>query len=85
VIVNAFHDQSVPHPARDAANQEACDRTRRFFTGYEAAGGQAAQIVIQTWQPYPDRTGPEDEPYTVLHLARDLLQDPAFPARSRRK
>jgi hypothetical protein len=74
LIVNAFHDQSVPVTTAAKANHEAYEHTLAFYRGYLAAGGQAAQIVIQTWQPYPDTTGPESAPDTVLNIARDVLQ-----------
>lgn len=75
VIVNAFHDQSVKAPQPQQASREACERTRQFLAGYLAAGGKADHIVLQTWQPYPDRTGPETDPLTVVGLQRTLLQE----------
>ncbi len=74
VIVNAFHDRSVKEPDPKDANREATERTIRFYREYEAAGGKADHILLQTWQPYPDRTGPEDVPNTVLNIARDILR-----------
>lgn len=74
LIVNAFHDQTNKTPKREDANRQAYENTLRFFNGYKAAGGQAKQILLQTWMPYPDRTGPEDEPYTVLNMDRDIVR-----------
>jgi hypothetical protein len=74
VIANAFHDQSVAGSEPAVANGEAAERTALFLDGYLAAGGKADHLVLQTWQPYPDRTGPENEPLTVLGLFRRLLQ-----------
>ena len=74
VIVNAFHDARVQAPDRATANREARERTLRYFHGYAAAGGKADHLVLQTWQPYPDRTGPEDDRDTVLGVARDILR-----------
>jgi hypothetical protein len=79
VIVNAFHDRSVTNPVPAVANRQAYENTLRFFREYMAAGGKADDIVLQTWMPYPDKTGPESEPYTVLNMDRDILLDPAFP------
>ena len=73
VIVNAFHDRRVKNPQSEQASREAYERTMRLYEGYLSAGGKAEHRVIQTWQPYPDRTGPEGEPYTVLNIARDIL------------
>ncbi len=73
VIVNAFHDRKMKEPDRAVANRQAYERAVQFFRGYLAAGGRAEHIVIQTWQPFPDRTGPEGEPYTVLNTARVVL------------
>jgi hypothetical protein len=74
LIVNAFHDTTNKSPQRDAANREAYERTLRFYNEYKAAGGQAKQILLQTWMPYPDRTGPEDAPHTVLNMDRDIIR-----------
>ena len=73
VIVNAFHDRSVKEPESEQASREATKNTVGFHEGYLTAGGEAEHMVIQTWHPYPDRTGPEDEPLTVLNLVRDLI------------
>jgi len=73
VIVNAFHDRSVKKPESEQASGEATKNTVGFHEGYLSAGGKAEHMVIQTWHPYPDRTGPEDEPLTVLNLARDII------------
>jgi len=77
-IVNAFHDRSVRDPDSDAASRQAHERTLSFFRGYVAAGGRADHLVVQTWQPFPDRTGPEHEPGTVLNIAKDILGSPEF-------
>jgi hypothetical protein len=74
VIVNAFHDREVAEPVPGIASREARERTLAFARGYLAAGGEADHLVIQTWQPYPDRTGPESDPDTVLGVARDVLR-----------
>jgi hypothetical protein len=74
VIFNASYDKRVKNPVPEVANREASEETLRFFNGYVASGGKADNLVIQTWQPYPDRTGPESEPFTVLSVARDILQ-----------
>jgi len=73
VIVNAFHDRKVQQPDPAAASRQARDRTEHFFSDYLAAGGCAEHIVIQTWHPFPERTGPEDAAHTVLGIARDVL------------
>ncbi len=78
-IINAFHDRTVDDPAPNVANREAFERTLEFFAGYMATGLAPDHIVLQTWQPYPDRTGPEDAPYTVMNLHRTLLRHEAFP------
>jgi hypothetical protein len=78
IIANAFHDQSVPVENAQVASREAHERTLAYLRGYLAAGGRAEHIVLQTWQPYPDTTGPEDQPYTVLNIARDALALPAM-------
>lgn len=77
VIINAFHLRGTKDPAQ--ASREAHERTLRFFREYVAAGGNADHFVIQTWHPYPDQTGPETQPHTVLNIARDVLQCEAFP------
>ena len=79
VIVNAFHNRTVEAPEREMANREAYERTLRFFDGYVEAGGRAEHVVVQTWQPYPDRTGPETESHTVLGIAHDIMRSPRFP------
>jgi hypothetical protein len=73
VIVNAFHDQSVKDPESLAASRSAIEHTRRYLEAYLAAGGKADTLVLQTWMPYPDRTGPETDPDTVLGMDRMLL------------
>lgn len=77
-IINAFHDRTVSNPEREIANQEALNNTVLFFEGYMSAGLNPDQYVLQTWQPFPDRTGPETEPGTVLHLFRELLMHPLY-------
>lgn len=74
VIVNAFHDQQAPHPDPAAATTQARANTLAFVEAYVAQGGRSDEVVVQTWQPYPDRTGPESDPNTVLGLARDVLK-----------
>ena len=74
LIFNAFHDRKIKNPERDTASREAYQRTLRYFSEYIKAGGKADQMVLQTWHPYPDRTGPEDEPFTVLNIARDVIE-----------
>lgn len=73
VIINAYHDRSVAEPDPIAASREAYENTLAFTRGYLAAGGKSEHIIIQTWQPYPDVTGPEDRLHTVLNIARDVL------------
>lgn len=74
VIVNAFHDQQAPNPEPGAATAQARANTLSFIDAYLAQGGSAQDVVVQTWQPYPDRTGPESDPNTVLGLAREVLR-----------
>jgi len=78
IIINAFHDahygRATPNPDPRRASRQAWRNTLAFLRGYLAAGGASEHILLQTWQPYPDRTGPEDEPYTVLNIARDALR-----------
>lgn len=73
VIVNAFHDRKVANPDPETADREACEHTKQFLGGYLASGGQAEDLILQTWQPYPDHTGPETDPLSVLGLHRELL------------
>lgn len=80
VIINAFHDRAVTDPDPATASREAYEHTMQFTEGYLAAGGTSEHLVIQTWQPYPHRTGPEDEPFTVLNTARDVLIRYLLPA-----
>jgi hypothetical protein len=75
VIFNAGLDRAAQISDRDIANQEAYHRTLRFYRAYISAGGKADHIVLQTWQTYPDRTGPEYQPYTVLNIAKDIITD----------
>ena len=73
VIFNAFHDRQDKTLTPEAASRQASERTLAFAEGYRKAGGTADHLVVQTWHPYPDRTGPEDDPLTVLGVARDVL------------
>jgi hypothetical protein len=73
-IINAFHDRSVENPDPAVASKQAYERTLQFFSAYVAAGGKADQLIVQTWQPFPDRTGPEDQPHTILNTARDVVR-----------
>lgn len=73
VIINAYHDRSVADPDPATANREAHGNTLAFARGYLAAGGKAEHLVLQTWQPFPNVTGPEDQAHTVLNMTRDLL------------
>lgn len=73
VIFNAFHDRKNKNLTSEAASRQARERTLAFAEGYRKAGGNAEHLVVQTWHPYPDRTGPEDDPLTVLGVARDVL------------
>ncbi len=81
VIFNAFHDQSAQPVDPAQASREAHDHTLAYFRGYMAAGGTADNLVLQTWMPFPDQTGPEDSPRATLNIARDIIADPSFPAR----
>lgn len=78
VIVNAFHDRSVENPDREVANRQAYENTLRFFESYVASGCDSDQIIMQTWQPYPDETGPEDKSYTVTNMYRDVVLSGGF-------
>jgi hypothetical protein len=73
VIFNAFHDRKSKNLTSEAASRQARERTLAFAEGYRKAGGNAEHLVVQTWHPYPDRTGPEGDPLTVLGVARDVL------------
>lgn len=75
LIVNAFHDTSNRSPQSATASREAREHTLQYWRGYRAAGGAADQIIVQTWHPYPDRTGPESDPDTVLGVARSVLAE----------
>ena len=85
IIVNAFHDshygRATTNPDPVAASRQAFRNTVEFFRGYRAAGGTSEHILFQTWQPFPDRTGPETEPFTVLYMTRELMRQlpPAEP------
>ena len=57
----------------EQASREAYDKTVRLHGACLSAGGKAEHLVLQTWHPSPDRTGPEDEPCTVLSIARDIV------------
>ena len=74
VIFNAFHDRQDKTLSPETASRQARERTLAFAEGYRKAGGNAEDLVVQTWHPYPDRTGPEDDPLTVLGVARDVLE-----------
>jgi hypothetical protein len=74
VIFNATYDKKVKDPVPDIADREVHEQTLSFFKSYVASGGKADHLVIQTWQPYPERTGPETRPFTALNIARDILQ-----------
>jgi hypothetical protein len=89
IIVNATHDvrhrgeqPRNPPPDPATASRQACENTLAFFHGYLRAGGTAEHILLQTWQPFPDRTGPEQRPFTVLNLAREVLRE--LPATGQR-
>ncbi|MCX6361667.1 MAG: hypothetical protein NT029_17825 [Armatimonadetes bacterium] len=73
VIINAFHDGMAANPDPAEASRQAVANTLRFTDAYLAAGGAADHLVVQTWQPYPDRTGPETDANTVLGLANAVL------------
>lgn len=73
VIFNAFHDTAIADPDPVVASHEACERTLEFTRGYLAAKGNSNHIVIQSWQPYPDKTGCETEPETNLGLIRNVM------------
>lgn len=78
-IVNAFHNRSNPYPIPATANVEAFAHTLAFFDGYAATGQTADQIVLQTWQPYPDATGPAGTDFTVMNMHRTLVLRDNFP------
>ena len=73
VIFNATYDRRNTNPQPDIVNREVYERTLAFFKRYISAERNADHRVLQTWQPYPDRTGPETEPFTVLNIARDII------------
>ncbi len=74
VIFNAFHDRKGKDLSAEAASRQARDRTIAAARAYQEAGGHPDHFVLQTWHPYPDRTGPEDDPLTVLGVARDMVR-----------
>lgn len=73
VIFNSTLDDEVKQAGRDAANREMRARTLGYFKGYIEAGGRGNDVLIQSWDPYPDLTGPEDKPLTFFGNARDLV------------
>lgn len=80
VIVNAFHDGMSPGTPAATAARQARENTLRFYRAFLGQGGDADDLVIQTWQPHPARTGPESDPDTVLGVARSILElTPAHP------
>jgi hypothetical protein len=76
---DAFHDKTLPEPESARSSAEAVNNTLAFFEGYMAAGQIPDDLVFQTWQPFPDKTGPETERDTVMHLHRSMMTHSAFP------
>jgi hypothetical protein len=78
IFLNAFHDKalnctdgSVP---ADACSASAANRTLNYTQLYLSlpAGSlrKSSHAVLEQWQPYPNVTGPEDEPYTGMWMAQ---------------
>jgi hypothetical protein len=82
VIFNAYDKTSPPSSTvsmpsaeqRLTFSRSARDRTLWFWDEYRHVGGRSSKLVFQTWQPYPDRTGPETAEATVTNLARELVR-----------
>lgn len=54
--------------------QAFSERSLEFLNWYQASGGQADRYIVQSWYKYPEKDGPEDEPYTLTHLTAEFLR-----------
>ena len=49
------------------------DQTLAAFTGYQAAGGNPDDLIVQSWMPYPSAMVPEDQANTFTNTAKDVI------------
>ena len=53
-----------------APSRSAVVRTLNFTRGYMQQTGRSSEhVVLEQWQPYPNVTGPEQEPDTNMWMA----------------
>ena len=84
IATNTFHKGFSPNAVvkdKAAAAHSAVTRAVQYFEGYRQAGGHCNYLVLQRWQPYPDRVGSEEEPDTCMGLFRQIVESPYFPGR----
>ena len=84
IATNTFHKGFSPNAVvkdKEAAAHSAVTRAVQYFEGYRKAGGHCNYLVLQRWQPYPDRVGSEEEPDTCMGLFRQIVESPYFPGR----
>jgi len=48
--------------------------TLKFINEYAAEGGVTDFAIIESWYPYPAAWVPEDAPYTMTNLTRDVIR-----------
>jgi hypothetical protein len=76
VFLNAFHDESIgncsefPALGPGSCSESAARRTINYTEGYMALPGRLSEhAVLEQWQPFPELTGPEQQPDTGMWMA----------------
>ncbi len=57
----------------NTSSEAFCRRSLAYLDWYLASGGKADRYIVQSWYKYPDKEGPETEPYTMAWLVKQFI------------
>lgn len=56
------------------SNQAFAERSLQYLALYRKRGGAPERVVLEGWYQYPDRLGPDTQPYTLSHTALEFAR-----------
>lgn len=54
------------------SNQAFSEKSLEYLDLYHRIGGRPDRYILEGWFQYPDQVGPDSQPYTLTHLARQF-------------
>jgi len=56
------------------SDKEFYKRTLKMLETYINSGGNPSRYIVQSWYPFPEKTVPENKPYTMTYLVKAVLK-----------